>query len=122
MIPARVNLTETRGDTWRITLTLDDGAEVPTPLDLTGATALAQVRPNPNSRLALTFDVVNAPLGADGVIQLAMTESQDVPWLKCGDGDPVECSWDCQVETPAGVDTYAAGVFLVRPDTARADS
>lgn len=119
MNPVRVNITDTRGDAWRIRVELDDGAEPgATPTNLTGYTARAQVRQSPGSSRAIDFEVTNAPLDGDGIIELTALETSPA-WL-CGDV-PIVCSWDLELVNPAGEpDTIAGGAWTVKPDTTRA--
>lgn len=122
MIPAIANLTDKRGDTWRVTITLDDGETPATPTNLTGCTARAQVRKSPGASPAIDFVVANSPLGVDGVIELVAADSTTAPSWTSGDR-AVMGVWDCEVTNAAGeTDTVAGGTFRILPDVTRSAS
>lgn len=60
---------------------LDDPEAPPVPRDLTGCTVLAQVRLTATTTEVLaTWDVINEPLGSDGVVELKIEETETQNW------------------------------------------
>ena len=60
---------------------LTDPESVAVPRDLTGWTALAQVRTSATSEtVEATWDITNEPLGSDGIIEMYLPGETTQPW------------------------------------------
>ena len=75
MQPVRYDLEVYKGQTWEQSFTFLNDGETPTPIDLTGSTAKAEIRPADNSPV-LTASFVVSKEDASGIVYLALTSEQ----------------------------------------------
>lgn len=108
MIPGEYSTSLYRGDSWGITVkpTTPDG----TPIDVSGWTAIAQVRAKYDSTDVLA--TITTAVSVDGIaLSLSPTETSALH------GKPV---WDLQTTTAEGlVRTLLAGTFTIVSDVTR---
>ena len=116
MLPGTADLTLTRGDDFSFTITLNqpDGT---TPVDLTGAEVLAQIRGSVNGSVIATFDIDDSDMD-EGVLVLSLDSS--VTALLTGSN--ATGVWDLQTtrtDTSTDeifVETWVGGSLTVNPD------
>lgn len=119
--PPTLNYTFTGGDTLKIPIRIEDkdldNPELPPVVrDLTGWTALAQVRKTSTAAEPLTsFEVTNEPLGPDGEIRLRLSPAQTATLMA-----EKTCVSDLQLTDPDGeVDTVLIINLNLSQDTSR---
>jgi hypothetical protein len=93
MIPGKYSLSLYRGDTWRVQFRLWEDAERTDPADLTGVTALAEIRDKsaglkitPITLVITLPNVITASLSPDETAHLPMSGVWDLQ-LTLGNGD-----------------------------------
>jgi len=114
MIPGTYNLTLYKGDTRRITVTLKSGPDLQnlTPIDLTGASAAAEIRSTVASGSVMaTFTCNLTGTPTDGKVNLVLPSSQAE--LLTGDS----AVWDLEVTRAGGdIETYLKGTVTILDD------
>lgn len=112
-----IDFTFARGDTKTIQFTLDDGASTPSPLDLTGASAVLSVHSveepsDLTTQLFTITGVISAP--ATGVVTFKPTDANALQ-------SPNEYYYDAELTLSDGtVCSFAAGLWTVVADRANA--
>lgn len=99
MQPVRYDLQIYKGQTWEQSFTFKTAGTTPTPIDLTGATVRAQIRPSDNSQI-LTAEFTVSNEGTSGVVYLALT-SEITATLPVGTQ-----AWDLKVTDANDVVNY----------------
>jgi hypothetical protein len=114
MQPGNYPLTLYKGDTWRAQVTLKSGPDLEnlTPIDLTGATAKAQIRGTVASAsvmATITCSLTGTP--TDGKVDLHLPPAQAVNLI------PGPAAWDLEVTRSGGdVETYLKGAVTIEDD------
>jgi hypothetical protein len=107
LLPAPLDLTWYAGDDFAVSLTLTDSGG--SPIDLTGAVVIAQIRPRPGAPIAATF--TSSITGNRIDLSLLGTATQSLSGA---------FAWDCQVTYGDGtVSTVAAGTVKIVSDISR---
>lgn len=111
-LPAKLNLTMTRGDDFAESFTIQEGDPLE-PADVSARTYTAQVRASANASTVIATFSVDMTDAADGVIvlRLADTVTADLG------GSYV---WDLQQDAGGVIRTILGGSFVVVPDVTRA--
>jgi hypothetical protein len=107
----KMNLPVVRGDSLGVVIRLWEDVDKTVPSDLTGATATAQVRADPDGDLIGDFSVVVT--GNEVSLNLLPAVSQLLPAMS---------RWDCQVDWASdgvSVQTVAYGSLAAMPDVTR---
>lgn len=109
MRPAEADFTDTRGDTWELTVVLFD--ENDAPLDVSGSTFTASVKADlrASTTVAASFDVDDTDADT-GTLVLTMTAADT------GTLPPGRWFWDLQGTVGSVVTTYVGGKVTVVGD------
>lgn len=105
-MPATYALSLYRGDTCRVRFVLWEDEAKTQPVDLTGVTAAAEIRPAPRAQAVVTFACAIDGNAIDCVLSAAQTATA-----------PTAAYWDLQLTYPSGdVQTIVAGGVSTRGD------
>lgn len=107
--PKPVDLQLYAGDDVTLEVTVTDNATPPAPIDLTGYTALAQLRGTADAAISVDFDATITT----NVISLTLAGADTTAM-------PAKGVWDCQVTSATGaVTTLCAGKVTVTAEVSR---
>lgn len=110
MAPAELDLILRTGDTEQITLTLSNGGS---PVNITGRTYAAQIRPEPlSSTVIASFSCVITNAAA-GIVVCTLTATQTAAL------SPTIGVWDLQETNGSSVTTLVAGTATIQSDVTR---
>jgi hypothetical protein len=114
MQPGIYNLALYKGDTKRLTVTLKSGPDLDnlTPINLTGATAAAQIRATvAGGSIMAEFDCTLSGTPTDGVVNLHLPPVDAEALI------PGSAVWDLEVTRAGGdVETYLKGTVTITDD------
>lgn len=112
-VPATLDLQIVRGDTESVVVTLytDDAQTVP--VNITGRTYTAQIRPDTESTTVSATWTCTVTNGAGGVVTCVLPSSQSVTL------NPGLFRWDLQENASGTISTLLAGQVTVLADTTR---
>lgn len=117
-MPVELDLEIYRGDTYRLRVTNTDAAG--NPIDLSGRTFAAQIRPSYDSEQDVIDFATDDSEAVDGIVTIKLTAAQTAVLPT-----PAGGVWDLQSTDPTGdngdplVETLAAGKICVTKDVTR---